>query len=73
MNIEKLQQWVGKQETTTDRIGAWPARALAAALNLEALPAPGDALPAAWHWLPSVREACVCDVIRCTMRYADVM
>jgi 3-methylfumaryl-CoA hydratase len=51
VDIEQLQQWVGKQETVEDGINVFPAQALAAALDRSELPTAGDRLPAAWHWL----------------------
>jgi 3-methylfumaryl-CoA hydratase len=52
IDIESLQQWVGRTHTRCDVISAAPVAALSASLNL---PAPravvGAALPACWHWL----------------------
>jgi 3-methylfumaryl-CoA hydratase len=42
-----LQQWVGKTETTSSRVGAATANAMAATLDR---PFDGDALPPLWHW-----------------------
>ncbi|AJW99490.1 FAS1-like dehydratase domain-containing protein [Burkholderia gladioli] len=38
-------------QTASDRIAAAPAAALAATLDLDTRPAPGDPLPPLWHWL----------------------
>jgi 3-methylfumaryl-CoA hydratase len=52
IDIESLQQWVGRTDTRCGVISAAPVAALSASLNL---PAPragfGEALPACWHWL----------------------
>jgi 3-methylfumaryl-CoA hydratase len=50
--FEKLREWVGKTETRTDTVAAWPVAALAATLDRnEPEPITGDELPLAWHWL----------------------
>ena len=51
-NLDHLRGWVGKTESRTDTVTAWPAAALAATLDRDD-PAPqtGDELPPAWHWL----------------------
>lgn len=48
----ELESWVGREETSEDRIDARPAAALAATLDLdpEAALAPGE-LPPLWHWV----------------------
>jgi len=47
-----LKDWIGRTETTEDRITATPVAALAATLDRDpARPAKGTALPALWHWL----------------------
>ena len=51
IDIDFLQQWVGKQETAEDDITLFPARAMAAALNNATLPEKGDALPLFWEWM----------------------
>lgn len=51
IDIEYLQQWVGKQETKEDDISLFQAQALAAALDNETLPEKGDALPPFWEWM----------------------
>lgn len=47
------QDWVGRTEVLTDRVGQTPARALAATLDRADLAglSPGDVLPAIWVWL----------------------
>ena len=52
MNDFNYQAWVGKTETTTDVITAWPVKALSAALDRsDPHPKTGDLLPPGWHWL----------------------
>ena len=47
-----LQQWVGKTESKSDTVTAWPVAALAATLDrTDPAPQPGDELPPGWHWL----------------------
>ena len=50
--FDQLRQWVGKTESKSDTITAWPVEALAATLDRDD-PAPkmGDELPPGWHWL----------------------
>ena len=50
--FDNLRQWVGKTESSTDTVTAWPVAALAATLDRDdPAPQPGDELPPAWHWL----------------------
>ena len=50
LDIEHLQQWVGKTETRLDLVTAAPVAALAATLDLETpYPQAGDPLPPLWH------------------------
>jgi 3-methylfumaryl-CoA hydratase len=52
--------WLGREESHDEVIDAWRVAALAATLDLEAPPQPGDALPPGWQWLffnPVVRRA----------------
>jgi 3-methylfumaryl-CoA hydratase len=52
LDIEHLQQWVGKTETRSDLVTAAPIAALAATLDIEMdYPKAGDVLPPLWHWL----------------------
>ena len=59
VDIEHLKQWVGKTEVRTERIGTFPANALAATLDREDPPyTDGMALPPMWHlvhFLPLAR------------------
>lgn len=49
---EWLQAWIGRTESRTDGVTAWPAVALAATLDRhDPEPKPGEALPPGWHWL----------------------
>ena len=51
-DLEQLRGWVGKTETSTDTVTAWPVAALAATLDRnDPAPQPGDELPPGWHWL----------------------
>jgi 3-methylfumaryl-CoA hydratase len=44
--------WVGRNETRSDRVTAMPVAALAATLDRDdPFPVEGDALPPLWHWL----------------------
>lgn len=45
------REWVGRAETIGDLISPDRVAALAATLDLDPAPAPGDALPPGWHWL----------------------
>ena len=50
--FDQLRQWVGRKESQTDTITAWPVAALSATLDRkDPEPRPGDALPPGWHWL----------------------
>lgn len=51
VDIAHLQEWVGREQTVEDAMNPFPARALAAALDVVHLPGAGDVLPPAWHWL----------------------
>jgi 3-methylfumaryl-CoA hydratase len=61
MDIDHLKTWIGRQETLTDSIGAFPVAALSATLDRDdPAPADGDALPPLWHWLyflPRARQS----------------
>jgi len=47
-----LRDWVGKTETRSDTITAWPVAALSATLDRkDPEPGPGDEVPPGWHWL----------------------
>ncbi|ROZ68802.1 MaoC family dehydratase N-terminal domain-containing protein [Ramlibacter sp. WS9] len=43
--------WIGREESRTERIDARPVQAMAATLDLQAAPQAGGALPAGWQWL----------------------
>ena len=50
--FDRLRQWVGRKESRTDTITAWPVAALSATLDRnDPEPKLGDALPPGWHWL----------------------
>lgn len=49
MTTQDLSSWIGRTETTQDRITHNLVQRLAATLG-EPAPAPGEALPALWHW-----------------------
>lgn len=49
MDIEHLREWIGRREIAEDEMPVFPARALAATLDLETAPAAG--LPPLWHWI----------------------
>lgn len=51
VDIGFLKQWTGKQRQQSDDISLFPAKALAAALDRNILPAKGGALPVFWEWL----------------------
>ena len=51
-NLDALRDWIGKTETATDTVTAWPVAALTATLDRREMPpALGDELPPCWHWL----------------------
>lgn len=52
LNIQKLEEWVGRTETRIDQITPTPLAALSATLDRDdPEPQPGDPLPPLWHWL----------------------
>jgi 3-methylfumaryl-CoA hydratase len=52
VEIEKLQEWIGKSESRTDLITPVPVMALSTTLDHPAPGVkPGDPLPPLWHWL----------------------
>lgn len=51
IDIGHLRGWVGRESVLERTLEPFPARALAALLDRERAPAPGDALPLPWHWL----------------------
>ncbi|HYF21249.1 MAG TPA: MaoC family dehydratase N-terminal domain-containing protein [Ramlibacter sp.] len=51
LDLQHLRSWVGRTEEAADTATAVPPRALAATLDRDDPPQPGDALPPCWHWL----------------------
>jgi 3-methylfumaryl-CoA hydratase len=51
IDIEHLQTWVGRRQTSEETLSPTPARALAATLDHERFPDSGDPLPPLWHWI----------------------
>jgi len=52
MDIEPLQQWIGRTERRADLVTATPVAALSATLDRDdPEPLPGTGLPPLWHWL----------------------
>ena len=51
IDIEKLNSWTGKSQSSRDSIAVFPAQALAAALDHENPPREGDELPGLWQWI----------------------
>jgi len=52
VDIEHLQQWIGRSEQVEERIAAFPANGLAATLDRSDPPYDdGTVLPPCWHWL----------------------
>jgi 3-methylfumaryl-CoA hydratase len=52
--------WIGREQETSERVSAAVARAMAATLDLERAPQPGEPLPPGWQWLyfnPHVRRS----------------
>lgn len=50
-NLAQLNDWVGRREAREDVVAPDRVRALAATLDLETAPRPGEALPPGWHWM----------------------
>ena len=62
IDINTLEQWIGKTETVEDVITLAPAKAIAALLDHEEQPKAGDELPLLWTWLyflPTPRQSLV--------------
>nr|WP_321446001.1 MaoC family dehydratase N-terminal domain-containing protein [uncultured Cohaesibacter sp.] len=52
MDMQHLEQWIGKSESLTERIAPFPANAMAATLDRDDAPyEDGTKLPHLWHWL----------------------
>lgn len=47
----QLSDWIGRTEARDDLIASDRVRAMAATLDLDRAPAPGEELPLLWHWL----------------------
>jgi 3-methylfumaryl-CoA hydratase len=62
VNLEDLDQWMGRTEAVSDCIAATPVRALRATLDLPTEPVDGTALPVPWHWLYFSSPARAADV-----------
>jgi len=60
MTTDGFAAWVGREESCSEPILAGAVQALAATLDMENAPQPGDPLPPGWHWLffnPVVRRS----------------
>ncbi len=58
LDADLLRSWIGRRETADDRCDARRVSDLAATLDCDATPGPGDSLPPGWHWMffnPMVR------------------
>jgi 3-methylfumaryl-CoA hydratase len=51
IDLAALRPWIGRQAVVRDPLPPFPAAALAATLDRDDAYAPGDALPALWHWV----------------------
>ena len=52
IDTERLRSWIGRKETRTDTVTAWPVIGLTATFDRnDPEPKPGDAIPPGWHWL----------------------
>jgi 3-methylfumaryl-CoA hydratase len=52
VDTDDLRAWIGRRESRTDTVTAWPVIGLTATLNRDdPEPKPGDAIPPGWHWL----------------------
>lgn len=60
---DQLKAWIGRTESRSDVVTAWPAAALAATLDRrDPEPKPGAALPPGWHWLYFLEAAPASDL-----------
>ena len=50
-DIEGLRGWIGRRETADDLCDVRRVKDLAATLDRDAVPGPGDDLPPGWHWM----------------------
>lgn len=52
MDLDELQQWIGKTRTLTDEVTTAPLKALSATLDrMDPDPRVGAPIPPCWHWL----------------------
>ena len=52
IDTERLRDWIGRKESRTDTVTAWPVIGLTATFDRnDPEPKPGDAIPPGWHWL----------------------
>ena len=51
IDLEHLRGWIGRTALAADTATPVPLRALAATLDLDDPPAPGQPIPPLWHWL----------------------
>jgi len=60
--LDELQSWIGRRESTVDRIDARRARQLAASFDLDTLNfREGDPLPPLWHWIFATPDSALRD------------
>jgi 3-methylfumaryl-CoA hydratase len=50
-DLSRLKEWIGRTQTAEETVSPTAVAALAATLDCEATPRPGDPLPAPWHWI----------------------
>jgi 3-methylfumaryl-CoA hydratase len=50
-DFSRLQEWIGRTEGREDVVAADRVAAMAATLDLDAGPHPGEPLPPGWHWM----------------------
>lgn len=51
MSAQTFESWVGREESRNDRLHASTIAAMAATLDLDAAPGPGESVPPGWQWL----------------------
>jgi 3-methylfumaryl-CoA hydratase len=57
VDLDHLRRWIGRTVEREAVVDPWPARALAATLDRERAPAPGEPLPPFWHQLYALEAA----------------
>jgi len=60
LDVAVLRSWIGRRETLEDRCDVRKVVDLAATLDCDAAPRPGERLPPGWHWMffnPMVRTS----------------